>query len=110
MRKLDALKKLAVKLGLDSSVDNFTESDLGELINAIAEKIEDDPIAKQESIGDLDNLETTAKDNVVNAINELAAIPTEITIKSSTAESTKKFKITVVDDGTISATEIQENV
>lgn len=29
------------------------------------------------------------------------------TLKSSTASSTKEFKITVVDDGTISATEIK---
>lgn len=36
------------------------------------------------------------------------AAPKEIIMSSSTAESTKKFKITVVDAGTISATEITE--
>lgn len=33
-------------------------------------------------------------------------IPQGIVIKSSTASSTKLFKITVIDDGTLSATEI----
>lgn len=36
------------------------------------------------------------------------AAPKEIVMSSSTAESTKKFKITVVDNGTIAATEISE--
>lgn len=36
------------------------------------------------------------------------AAPKEIVMSSSTAESTKKFKITVVDNGTIAATEITE--
>ena len=34
--------------------------------------------------------------------------PKEILIKSSTAESTKVFKITVVDAGTLTATEVTE--
>lgn len=34
--------------------------------------------------------------------------PKEILIKSSTADSVKTFKITVTDDGTISATEVTE--
>ena len=33
-------------------------------------------------------------------------IPQSIVIQSSTASSTKMFKITVIDDGTVSATEI----
>lgn len=33
-------------------------------------------------------------------------IPQSIVIQSSTASSTKMFKITVIDDGTLSATEI----
>lgn len=34
--------------------------------------------------------------------------PKEILLKSSTAESTKIFKITVVDAGTLTATEVTE--
>lgn len=34
--------------------------------------------------------------------------PKEILLKSSTADSTKVFKITVVDAGTLSATEVTE--
>ena len=34
--------------------------------------------------------------------------PKEILIKSSTADSTKVFKITVVDAGTLTATEVTE--
>lgn len=36
------------------------------------------------------------------------AAPKEIVLSSSTPDSTKKFKITVVDAGTITATEITE--
>ena len=78
MRKLDALKELAVSLGLASSVDDITSTDLGELIDLIAAGINSKPT------------------------------PSEITLKSSTPDSTKEFKITVVDNGTISATEITE--
>lgn len=38
--------------------------------------------------------------------NNYDVAPKEIVMSSSTAESTKKFKITVVDNGTITATEI----
>lgn len=48
---------------------------------------------------------------IINLIAEQVAeqakvVPKEIILASSTADSTKKFKITVVDAGTISATEI----
>lgn len=36
------------------------------------------------------------------------AAPKEIVMSSSTAESTKKFKITVIDNGTLTATEITD--
>lgn len=73
MRKLDALKKLAVALGVDIKESN----DLGDVIDMIADK--------------------------------LAETPKEMILKSSTADSVKEFKITVVDDGTISAIEIVES-
>jgi len=75
MRKLSALKKLATNLGIDCSVEDLTNANIGEVLDVIAEKISE--------------------------------VPTEIIVKSSTPESTKQFKITVVDDGTISATEIE---
>lgn len=40
--------------------------------------------------------------------NNYDAAPKEIIMSSSTPDSTKKFKITVVDAGTITATEIVE--
>lgn len=47
-----------------------------------------------------------AGNSIAECIAVLAAVPTEIVIKSSTPDSTKNFKITVVDTGTITATEI----
>lgn len=35
--------------------------------------------------------------------------PKEMLLKSSTADSEKLFKITVIDDGTLTATEVTEN-
>lgn len=78
MRKLDQLKTLAVNLGLAESVDDVTGDTLGEVLNFIATGINSKPI------------------------------PSEILIQSSTPDSTKEFKITVTDDGTISATEVTE--
>ena len=78
MRKIDALKKLAVKLGLASAVSDVTGTTNSEVIDFMATKIK----------------------NVME-------VPQEMLIKSSTAESTKVFKITVVDNGTISATEVK---
>lgn len=51
-------------------------------------------------------------DTISKVITSMAekydAAPKEIVMSSSTPDSTKKFKITVVDAGTISATEITE--
>lgn len=51
-------------------------------------------------------------DSVARVIDSMAAnynaAPKEIVLSSSTPDSTKKFKITVVDAGTITATEITE--
>lgn len=55
---------------------------------------------------------TATGDTVAEVINSMAdnydAAPKEIVLSSSTPDSTKKFKITVVDAGTITATEITE--
>lgn len=55
-------------------------------------------------------ISAVAGDTVSKVIESMAnnynAAPKEIVLSSSTASSTKKFKITVVDNGTITATEI----
>lgn len=55
---------------------------------------------------------TVTGDTVATVIDSMAenynAAPKEIVMSSSTPDSTKKFKITVVDAGTITATEITE--
>lgn len=40
--------------------------------------------------------------------NMLSVTPKKIILASSTAESTKKFEITVTDEGTVTATEVVE--
>jgi hypothetical protein len=45
-------------------------------------------------------------EDVMGAVTDLHPSEKELVLASSTADSTKKFKITVVDNGTISATEI----
>ena len=62
------------------------------------------------NVEDIDTLETSVGtlETSVDALEEKFPTPKEIVLASSTAESTKKFKITVVDGGTIAATEIVE--
>lgn len=71
MTKVNALKKLANKLGIAATGDTVAS-----VVDSMA-------------------------DNYDSA-------PKEIVMSSSTPDSTKKFKITVVDAGTITATEIEE--
>lgn len=49
-----------------------------------------------------------AKGDTICEVLDSFDTPKEILLKSSTAESTKVFKITVVDDGTLTATEVTE--
>ena len=49
-----------------------------------------------------------AKGDTVCEVLDNVDTPKEILIKSSTANSTKVFKITVVDAGTVTATEVTE--
>lgn len=71
MGKVEALKKLAAKLGI---------------------AVTGDTVAK-------------VVDSMADNYN---AAPKEMVMSSSTPDSTKKFKITVVDNGTIAATEITD--
>ena len=72
MTKVEALRKLAVALGI-TDVDGDT---IAEVIDSIVANYD--------------------------------VAPKEIVMSSSTPDSVKKFKITVVDNGTISAIEIVE--
>lgn len=49
-----------------------------------------------------------AKGNTICEVLDSVDTPKEILIKSSTADSTKVFKITVVDAGTLTATEVTD--
>lgn len=49
-----------------------------------------------------------AKGDTICDVLDSVDTPKEILLKSSTAESTKVFKITVVDAGTLTATEVTE--
>lgn len=98
MDKVEALKNIA---GSSASGDTIVEvlesmSGVGDKVNA--------------NVEDIDTLETSVGtlETSVDALEEKFPTPKEIVLASSTAESTKKFKITVVDGGTIAATEIVE--
>ena len=98
MDKVEALKNIA---GSSASGDTIVEvlesmSGVGDKVNA--------------NVEDIDTLETSVGtlETSVDALEEKFPTPKEIVLESSTAESTKKFKITVVDGGTIAATEIVE--
>ena len=98
MDKVEALKNIA---GSSASGDTIVEvlesmSGVGDKVNA--------------NVEDIDTLETSVGtlETSVDALEEKFPTPKEIVLASSTAESTKKFKITVVDVGTITATEIVE--
>ena len=49
----------------------------------------------------------TVSEVVASMAANYDAAPKSIILSSSTASSTKKFKITVIDDGTVTATEVQ---
>ena len=98
MDKVEALKNIA---GSSASGDTIVEvlesmSGVGDKVNA--------------NVEDIDTLETSVGtlETSVDALEEKFPTPKEIVLESSTADSTKKFKITVVDNGTLAATEIVE--
>ena len=87
--RVDALEESTTSLG--SATDQ-----IGAEVTALDEQINGDGDTDLGLAGDVADLS--------------AALPTEKTLvlASSTASSTKKCAITVIDDGTISATEITE--
>lgn len=87
--RVDALEESTTSLG--SATDQ-----IGAEVTALDEQINGDGDTDLGLAGDVADLS--------------AALPNEKTLvlASSTASSTKKFAITVIDDGTISATEITE--
>ena len=98
MDKVEALKNIA---GSSASGDTIVE--VLESMSGVVDKV-------NVNVDDIDTLETSVGtlETSVDALEEKFPTPKEIVLASSTAESTKKFKITVVDAGTISATEIVE--
>lgn len=54
--------------------------------------------------GDIANMVTTDTEQEISGVKTYAV--DSLLLKSSTAESTKVFKITVVDDGTLDAVEV----
>ena len=103
MDKVEALKNIA---GSSASGDTIVEvlesmSGVGDKVNANVEDID----TLETSVGTLETSVGTLETSV-DALEEKFPTPKEIVLASSTAESTKKFKITVVDNGTIAATEI----
>ena len=105
MDKVEALKNIA---GSSASGDTIVE--VLESMSGVVDKV-------NSNVEDIDTLETSVGtletsvgtlETSVDALEEKFPTPKEIVLASSTAESTKKFKITVVDAGTISATEIVE--
>ena len=98
MDKVEALKNIA---GSSASGDTIVE--VLESMSGVVDKVN----TNVEDIGALETSVGTLETSV-DALEEKFPTPKEIVLASSTAESTKKFKITVVDDGTIAATEIVE--
>lgn len=107
MDKVTSLKKIAGSSATGDTVCEVLESMVGvvDTVNGNAEDIEE----LQESLaGVVGTVNANAEE--IDALQAKFPTPKEIVLESSTEESTKKFKITVVDGGTISATEIVENV
>ena len=98
MDKVEALKNIA---GSSASGDTIVE--VLESMSGVVDKV-------NTNVEDIGTLETSVGtlETSVDALEEKFPTPKEIVLASSTAESTKKFKITVVDGGTIAATEIVE--
>ena len=98
MDKVEALKNIA---GSSASGDTIVE--VLESMSGVVNKVNG-------NVADIDTLETSVGtlETSVDTLEEKFPTPNEIVLASSTAESTKKFKITVVDGGTIAATEIVE--
>ena len=105
MDKVEALKNIA---GSSASGDTIVEvlesmSGVGDKVNGNVADID----ALQETMAGVVNKANANAEDIV-ALQAKFPTPKEIVLESSTAESTKKFKITVVDGGTIAATEIVE--
>ena len=105
MDKVEALKNIA---GSSASGDTIVEvlesmSGVGDKVNGNVADID----ALQETMAGVVNKANANADDI-DALQANFPTPKEIVLTSSTAESTKKFKITVVDGGTLAATEIVE--
>lgn len=105
MDKVEALKNIAGSSASGDTIVEVLESMSG-VVDTVNGNVADIDALQASLAGVVGNVNGNAED-----IEELQAkfpTPKEIVLESSTAESTKKFKITVVDGGTLAATEIVE--
>lgn len=105
MDKVEALKNIAGWIASGDTIVEVLESMSG-VVDTVNGNVEDIEALQASLAGVVGNVNGNAEDIV--ALQAKFPTPKEIVLESSTAESTKKFKITVVDGGTIAATEIVE--
>ena len=105
MDKVEALKNIAGSSASGDTIVEVLESMSG-VVNKVNGNVADIEALQASLAGVVGNVNGNAEDIV--ALQAKFPTPKEIVLESSTAESTKKFKITVVDGGTLAATEIVE--
>ena len=105
MDKVEALKNIAGSSASGDTIVEVLESMSG-VVNKVNGNVADIEALQASLAGVVGNVNGNAED--IDALQAKFPTPKEIVLESSTAESTKKFKITVVDGGTIAATEIVE--
>ena len=105
MDKVEALKNIAGSSASGDTIVEVLESMSG-VVNKVNGNVADIVALQASLAGVVGNVNGNAAD--IDALQAKFPTPKEIVLESSTAESTKKFKITVVDGGTLAATEIVE--
>ena len=105
MDKVEALKNIAGSSASGDTIVEVLESMSG-VVDKVNGNVADIDALQASLAGVVGNVNGNAED--IEALQAMFPTPKEIVLASSTAESTKKFKITVVDGGTIAATEIVE--
>lgn len=105
MDKVEALKNIAGSSASGDTIVEVLESMSG-VVDTVNGNVEDIEALQASLAGVVNKANANAED--IDALQANFPTPKEIVLESSTAESTKKFKITVVDGGTLAATEIVE--
>lgn len=105
MDKVEALKNIAGSSASGDTIVEVLESMSG-VVDTVNGNVADIDALQATMAGVVNKANANAED--IDALQAKFPTPKEIVLASSTAESTKKFKITVVDGGTLAATEIVE--